>query len=57
MVPAMTAREKIATAAAVEPEIEKAGPAEARHEAGRATSVAGERARRGWDLVGTPIVE
>jgi hypothetical protein len=57
MVPAMTAREKIAIAAAVEPVIEKAGPAEARHEAGRATSVAGERARGGWDPAGMPVAE
>jgi hypothetical protein len=52
MVPAMTAREKIATAAA-EPMIERAARGAARHEAGRTTSAAGEPARRGWDPVGT----
>jgi len=54
MVPAMTAREKIATAAA-ERMIGKAARVAARLEAGRATNVAARRERRVWAPAGTVI--
>jgi hypothetical protein len=53
MVPAMTDREKIATAAAAEPMIEMPALAAARHEADRTTNAAEAPARRGSDPVGT----
>src|SRR5438046_1015682 len=53
MVPAMTAREKIAAGA---PMIERPALVGARREAGRATSAAAERAGSGWDPGGTIAV-